>query len=86
MGAVMTGNSSETDRLLQRAAEGDKQGWGALLTRHEERLRRMVAIRLDHRLQGRIDSSDVIQEVYLEASKHLPEYLRQPSRFSRYRT
>ena len=79
MGVAMAGNSSETDRLLEQAAEGDKKAWGALLTRHEERMRRMVTFRLDQRLQGRIDPSDVIQEVYLEASKHLPEYLRQPS-------
>jgi RNA polymerase sigma-70 factor (ECF subfamily) len=75
----MVGDSSETDRLLQRAAQGDRQGWGALLARHRERLRRMVALRLDHRLQGRIDASDVIQETYLEAWSRLAEYLRHPT-------
>src|SRR5262249_2737091 len=39
----------------------------------------MIAFRLDQRLQGRIDPSDVLQEVYLEASQHLAEYLRQPA-------
>jgi RNA polymerase sigma-70 factor (ECF subfamily) len=39
----------------------------------------MVAFRLDQRLHGRIDPSDVIQETYLEAWKRLAEYLRQPS-------
>ena len=39
----------------------------------------MVALRLDQRLQGRIDPSDVIQEAYLEASARLAEYLRNPS-------
>jgi RNA polymerase sigma-70 factor (ECF subfamily) len=52
---------------------------GALLERHRKRLRRMVALRLDARLQGRVDASDVIQEAYLEASVRLPEYLGQPS-------
>ena len=75
----MAENSSETNRLLQRAADGDPQTWGTLLTRHADRLRRMVAFRLDPRLQGRIDPSDVIQEAYLEASKHLADYLRNPS-------
>jgi RNA polymerase sigma-70 factor, ECF subfamily len=78
MATVKDGNSGETDRLLRRAADGDQDSWGALLTRHEERLRRMAAFRLDQRLQGRIDPSDVIQEVYLEASAHRAEYLRQP--------
>jgi RNA polymerase sigma-70 factor, ECF subfamily len=77
MGSLMATNSSETKRLLHRAADGDKDSWGALLTRHEDRLRRMVAFRLDQRLQGRIDVSDVIQEVYVEASSHLAEYLQQ---------
>lgn len=74
----MTENSSETGRLLQDAAEGEKESWGALLTRHEDRLRRMVALRLDQRLKGRIDASDVLQEVYLEASRCLADYLREP--------
>ena len=75
----MTGDSSETNRLLERAAAGDKESWGALLTRHRERLRRLVAFRMDQRLQGRIDPSDVIQEVCLEAAAALAEYLRRPA-------
>jgi RNA polymerase sigma-70 factor (ECF subfamily) len=74
----MAANSSETDRLLAQAAQGDRQVLGVLLARHRNRLRRMVALRLDRRLQGRVDPSDVIQETYLEASARLPEYLRNP--------
>src|SRR5262249_29347818 len=47
--------------------------------RHEDKLRRMVALRMDQRLQGRIDPGDVIQEAYIEASEHRDEYLRRPS-------
>jgi RNA polymerase sigma-70 factor, ECF subfamily len=79
MGTVTADSSSEPDRLLQRAAGGDEESWGTLLTRHEERLRRMVAFRMDQRLQGRIDPLDVIQDAYLEASQHRAEYLRQPA-------
>jgi RNA polymerase sigma-70 factor (ECF subfamily) len=39
----------------------------------------MIALRLDQRLQGRIDASDVIQEAFLEASTRLEDYLRQPT-------
>jgi RNA polymerase sigma-70 factor (ECF subfamily) len=39
----------------------------------------MVALRLDQRLQGRIDASDVIQDAFLEASARAAEYLRQPT-------
>ena len=73
------GNSDETDRLLQQVAHGSPQEWGALLERHRVRLRRMIALRLDRRLQGRVDASDVIQEAFLEASLRLPDYLREPS-------
>jgi RNA polymerase sigma-70 factor, ECF subfamily len=75
----MTGNSTETDQLLEQAAQGDQRGLGTLLGRHRDRLQRMVALRMDRRLQGRIDPSDVIQEAYLEASVRLAEYLRDPS-------
>ena len=75
----MTGKTSETDGLLHQAAQGDGQLLGTLLAQHRDRLKRMVALRLDHRLQGRIDPSDVIQEAYLEASARLAEYLRDPS-------
>jgi RNA polymerase sigma-70 factor (ECF subfamily) len=68
-------DSSETNRLLQLAASGDGTSLGKLLTRHETRLRRMVAFRLDPRLRGRVDSSDVMQEINIAASTHIGEYL-----------
>ncbi|HEV3120805.1 MAG TPA: sigma-70 family RNA polymerase sigma factor [Isosphaeraceae bacterium] len=74
----MTGNSSETVRLLEGAAKGDSAGWGSLVDRHRKRLRRLVALRLDHRLQGRIDPSDVIQDAFLEAWSRLDGYMREP--------
>jgi RNA polymerase sigma-70 factor, ECF subfamily len=74
----MTGEASETAGLLRRAAQGDQAAWGALLVRSRDRLRRMVALRLDRRLQGRVDPSDIIQEAYIEASARLAEYARQP--------
>jgi RNA polymerase sigma-70 factor (ECF subfamily) len=75
----MTRDSSATSRLLGRVADGDGRGWGQLLARHEARLRRMIAFRLDPRLQGRVDPDDVLQEVYLAAFQGLDGYLRQPA-------
>lgn len=72
-------DSQETEEMLQRVAHGDMREWGALLERHRKRLRRMVALRLDRRLHGRLDASDVIQEAYLEATARLPEYLHEPA-------
>jgi RNA polymerase sigma-70 factor (ECF subfamily) len=75
----MTEDPSETNDLLHRAAAGDQRSWAELLNRQRDRLRRLVAFRLDQRLQGRIDPSDVIQEAYLEAAQHLVDYLHQPA-------
>src|SRR5438132_6751047 len=79
MDSSATGNSADTDRLLRQAAQGDAEPWGALLQRLRPRLRRMVALRLDPRLQGRLDASDVLQEAFLEASARLAEYVQQPT-------
>lgn len=78
METLLTTDTSETGRLLQRVAAGDQESWGALLTRHEERLRRLVTFRMDQRLQGRIDPQDVLQEAFMEACQHRDDYLRQP--------
>jgi RNA polymerase sigma-70 factor (ECF subfamily) len=73
-----TNESSETGHLLRQAGAGNKEALGKLLTQHQDRLRRMIVLRLDQRLQGRVDPSDVLQEVYLEASARLAEYLQRP--------
>jgi RNA polymerase sigma-70 factor (ECF subfamily) len=44
----------------------------------EAAARRMVQLRLDRRLQGRVDPSDVLQEAYLEVADSLPAYLADP--------
>ncbi len=75
----MTNNSAETNRLLDQARAGDREALNELLARHRPRLRRMVDLRLDRRLQARIDASDVIQEAYVEVARRLDEYLRAPS-------
>jgi RNA polymerase sigma-70 factor (ECF subfamily) len=70
---------AEVQGLIDRAIQGDQVAWGELLARHRDRLRRMVALRLDRRLQGRVDASDVIQEAMLEASHRLAEYRQNPT-------
>src|SRR5436305_4281935 len=77
-GEFVPHNDAETRRGLERAAAGDAEGWRALIARHHARLRRLVVLRLDVRLRGRLDPSDVLQEAYLDAAKQLPKYLEQP--------
>lgn len=71
-------NSSETLDLLNRARAGDPAALDAIFSQHRERLRRMVEIRLDRRLQARVDASDVIQEAYVDVVGRLQEYLHDP--------
>jgi RNA polymerase sigma-70 factor (ECF subfamily) len=65
-------------RLIERAKAGDTVAVGELFARHRDRLGRMVEVRLDHRLQARVDPSDIIQEAYAEVVARLNEYLADP--------
>ena len=76
---LMAESRTENEQLLRLAATGDGAAWGRLLTEHQDRLRRTVEFRLDRRLQGRVDASDVLQEAYLQATAHRSEYFRNPS-------
>lgn len=66
-----------TERLLSQAQEGRQEAIEELLTVHREPLRRMVSMRLDPALAARVDASDIVQEVLLEAHRRLADYLRQ---------
>jgi RNA polymerase sigma-70 factor, ECF subfamily len=75
----MTSDPDDTPELLRQAAVGDAQALGDLFDRHRDRLRRMVQTRLDRRLRGRVDPSDVLQEAYLEFARSLADYQRNPA-------
>ena len=68
----------DTDELVTRAAAGDQAALAALFDRYRARLRQMVRIRLDRRLQGRVDPSDVLQEAYLDLASKLPGFAEKP--------
>jgi RNA polymerase sigma-70 factor (ECF subfamily) len=74
----MTADSSDVEDLVKQAASGDPASWEELMKRYRSRLRRTVSFRLDPRLQGRVDPSDVVQDVCLEAWQHLGSYVNQP--------
>ncbi len=68
----------DDDDLILRLEGGDQRALTELFTRKRERLRRMIRLRLDRRLQGRVDSSDILQDTYLEFARRAPEYLARP--------
>jgi RNA polymerase sigma-70 factor, ECF subfamily len=74
----MDNDSTDTERLIERARAGDRQALNDIFTRYRGRLLRMVEMRLDWRLQARLDASDVIQDAFLLVATRLEEYLRDP--------
>ena len=52
---------------------------GEFFGMQRDRLRRIVHVRLDRRLQGRVDPSDVLQEAFVDASRRLAEYAAEPA-------
>ncbi len=70
----MAKDAPDSHAVLRRAAEGDVDAWGELLMQHQNRLQRMVQFRLDRRLQGRVDSADILQEAYAEAAHHRGDF------------
>jgi RNA polymerase sigma-70 factor (ECF subfamily) len=72
-------NSPETQELLDRAKQGQAVAVERLLETHREPLRRMIGLRIDPALAGRVDASDIVQDVMLEVSQRLADYLRNPA-------
>ena len=71
----MASDPSETDDLLRRASEGDEAALAEVFSRYRKRLRQMVRLRLDRRLQGRVDPSDVLQEAYLDLAHQFRSFV-----------
>jgi RNA polymerase sigma-70 factor (ECF subfamily) len=71
-------DSPVTQELLAKAKQGEPAAVDQLLARHREPVRRMIDMRLDRAIARRVDASDIAQEVLLEASRRLRDYLRQP--------
>jgi RNA polymerase sigma-70 factor (ECF subfamily) len=62
--------------LLDRTSWGDQEARTELFQRHRDKLRQMIAVRMDAKLQVRTDPSDLVQEVLNEANRHLDEFVR----------
>jgi RNA polymerase sigma-70 factor, ECF subfamily len=74
-----TMNQSDDDlQLVERARGGDAAAAGEALVRHRARLRRMVEARLDRRVRGRVDPSDVLQDGFVDAVGKFPGYAADP--------
>jgi RNA polymerase sigma-70 factor (ECF subfamily) len=80
--ADVTPDSAETCRLLEQVGQGDRAALDALLARHRPGLLAFVQVRLDPKVRGRLDPSDVVQEAQLEAARRMDDFLaRRPMPF-----
>ena len=77
---VPTGSQSEqTLLLLERVRQGDGDAINGLLERHRAAIRRMIDQRMDRVVQRRVDASDIVQDVLVEANRRLKDYLANPT-------
>src|SRR5262245_58887104 len=66
------------EQVLDAARKGEDGALAVLVERHRDRLERMVRLRMDRRLQGRVDAADVVQEAYLALRGKFPQYIAEP--------
>src|SRR4051794_18068347 len=78
MGFIMSADTRTNEELLDAARQGDEGALAALVERHRERLERLVRLRMDRRLQGRVDPPDVVQDAYLAVRGKFPQYVADP--------
>jgi RNA polymerase sigma-70 factor (ECF subfamily) len=62
--------------LVRQAVAGNAAAIAELFARHRSQLTRMIAVRLDPRLKGRLDPSDIVQDVLVEASQKMATDLK----------
>jgi RNA polymerase sigma-70 factor (ECF subfamily) len=77
--AADSGLAQPTVELLDRARAGDGEAVNRLLDRHRSALRRMIDLRMDRVIERRVDASDIVQDVLLEANRRLGDYLANPA-------
>lgn len=70
--------AEKTEEILAGVRGGDADAINRLMDRHRDSIRRMVQLRLDQKIQRRVDASDVVQDVLVEASRRLQDYLANP--------
>ncbi|MFK7767350.1 MAG: sigma-70 family RNA polymerase sigma factor [Mariniblastus sp.] len=69
----------QTKQLIAQAKDGDESAVNQLMDRHRNSLRQLVRMRLDQKIQKRVDVSDVVQDVLVEANRRLTRYLADPA-------
>lgn len=78
-GAPSPDDAQPTQVLLDRVRRGDGDAVNGLLERHRDAIKRMIDRRMDRVVQRRVDASDIVQDVMIEANRRLGDYLANPT-------
>jgi RNA polymerase sigma-70 factor (ECF subfamily) len=78
MGTHLDNTPGDPTDPIDRLRGGDRGALAELFDKHRDRLRRMVELRIDARVRGRLDPSDVLQEAFLDVARDLDSYLADP--------
>lgn len=62
------------DVLIEEATDGNESALAELFGHYRTQLRKMVSLRMNPNLKGRVDPSDVLQDAFLDLQKRLPEF------------
>lgn len=76
--SVAANSSATAHLLLHLGPSRDSQTIGELFGRHRERLRKLVRLRLDWRLRGKVSSSSILDQIYIDVCKRIDEFKPEP--------
>jgi RNA polymerase sigma-70 factor, ECF subfamily len=74
---MTTDGSDNVHDLIRKAQQRDSAAMSELLTRHAQRLLDSVRAELGDRLRMRLESQDVMQQVYLDALNNIDRFIDQ---------
>ena len=74
----MIDSVDDTAELELLRTRGD-EAVAALMHRQRQKLSRMVAMRLDRRIVGKVATEDILQDAFVEAARRVQDYLDRPS-------
>ena len=69
-------DTTETESLLRAAEQGDRAALSRLVDMHRAYLRRVIDLRMDQALRGRVDRSDIVQETQMVANRRIKDYIQ----------
>lgn len=75
----MTDDPQHAAKLLDAMQRGDTHALAELVSIHQGRIRHLIEMQLDSRLTGRVDTDDVLQEVFLDAAARIKHFVNEHS-------